>query len=171
MTYRPPELLNERHDVSAFVCRSVAQTNWLRRQARQAAATGTARTLVVTEHDSPAVVAYYAWCMGQLDAASAPVRMRKRAGRYPQPVALLARLGVHLQHEGRGLGSALLQDVFARLIELDAAIGCRGLLVHCESDEARAFYTQLVPGFMASQTDPMHLVLLVKDIRRTLRER
>ncbi len=26
--------------------------------------------------------------------------MREGAGRYPQPVALLARLGIHREHEG-----------------------------------------------------------------------
>ena len=66
------------------------------------------------------------------------------------------------------MGAALLQDVFARLVELSADIGCRGLLVHAESAEARAFYLHLVPEFEPSPTDPLHLVLLMKDIRRTL---
>jgi GNAT superfamily N-acetyltransferase len=106
--------------------------------------------------------------MAQIDAAAAPGRLRKGAGRYPQPVALLARLGVDLNHEGRGLGAALLQDVFARLLELSPEIGCRGLLVHAESSEARGFYMHLVPEFEASPTDDLHLVLLMKDIRRSL---
>ncbi len=92
----------------------------------------------------------------------------KGAGRYPQPVALLARLGVDVTHEGRGLGAALLQDVFARLVELSDDIGCRGLLVHAESAPARDFYLHLVPEFEASPTDELHLVLMMKDIKRTL---
>jgi ribosomal protein S18 acetylase RimI-like enzyme len=83
-------------------------------------------------------------------------------------VALLARLGVDRAHERRGLGAAMLQDVFARLFELSEDIGCRGLLVHSESEEALDFYQHLVPEFVQSPTDPMHLVLLMKDIRRTL---
>lgn len=94
--------------------------------------------------------------------------MRRGAGRYPQPVALLARLGVDLDHEGAGLGAGMLQDVFARLIELSDDIGCRSLLVHAESLDARDFYRHLVPEFQASPTDPLHLVLLMKDIRRAL---
>jgi len=47
---------------------------------------------VVTKHGSGDVVAYYAWCMAQLALSAAPDRLRKGAGRYPQPVALLARL-------------------------------------------------------------------------------
>jgi GNAT superfamily N-acetyltransferase len=92
----------------------------------------------------------------------------KGAGRYPQPVALLTRLGVDLRPEGQGLGAALLQDVLARLASLSSDIGCRGLLVHAESAEARKFYLHLVPEFEAGPTDELHLVLLMKDIRRTL---
>lgn len=167
--YRAPEPLANHHDLSDFGCRSTEQTDWLRRHARQSAATGTTKVFVVTEADGARVVAFYGWCMAQLSVASAPARLRKGAGRYPQPVALLARLGVDTGHEGRGLGAALLQDVFARLLELSNDIGCRGLLVHVESDEAREFYLHLVPELEPSPTDEMHLVLLLKDIRRALR--
>jgi GNAT superfamily N-acetyltransferase len=169
--YRPPELLAARHDVSGFECRSREQTDWLRRYARQSAATGTTRVFVVTGQDSRVVVAYYAWCLAQLTVAASPERLPKGAGRYPQPVALLARLGVDLHHEGRGLGAALLHDVFARLAGLSADIGCRGLLVHAESAEAKKFYLHLVPEFEQSPTDDLHLILLLKDIRKTMATR
>jgi GNAT superfamily N-acetyltransferase len=141
---------------------------WLRRYARQSATVGTTRVFVVTERHSVAVVAYYGWCMAQLHASDAPPRLRKGGGRYPQPVALLARLGVDVGHEGAGLGAGLLQDVFWRLLALSSEIGCRALLVHAESNDARGFYRHLVPEFEESPTDPLHLVLLMKDIRRTL---
>jgi len=166
--YVAPELLAGHHDLDDFECRSSEQTAWLRRHARQSASTGTTRVFVVTEVESSVVVAYYGWCMAQLTTIAAPARLRRGAGRYPQPVALLARLGVDVRHEGQGLGAGLLQDVFARLLELSADIGCRGLLVHAESPEARDFYRHLVPEFEESPTDPLHLVLLMKDIRRTL---
>lgn len=113
-------------------------------------------------------MAYYAWCMAQLAVAASPERLRKRAGRYPQPVALLARLGADVRHEGCGLGGALLADVIARLAGLSADIGCRGLLVHAESADAKKFYLHLVPEFEQSPTDELHLALLLKDIRKTL---
>jgi hypothetical protein len=71
------------------------------------------------------------------------------AGRYPQPVALLA-------------------DVISRTAQLGSEVGCRGLLVHAESDSARDFYRHLIPEFEPSPTDPLHLVRLMKDILRTL---
>jgi hypothetical protein len=131
-------------------------------------AVGTTRVLVVTDANSLAVVAYYGWCMAQLHAPDTPPRLRKGGGRYPQPVALLARLGVDIGHEGRGLGAGLLQDVFLRLLLLSKEIGCRALLIHAESNDARDFYRHLVPELQESPTDPLHLVLLMKDIRRTL---
>jgi len=171
VTYRLPEPLADRHETAEFVCRSAEQTEWLRRYARQSAATGTTRVFVVTETGQDAVVAYYAWCMAQVTHEQAPARMRAGAARYPQPVALLARLGVHVDHEGQGLGAGLMQDVFARLVEISPKIGCRGLLVHAESEAARDFYLHLVPEFESSPTDELHLLLLMKDIHRTLRQR
>ncbi|MGH3502287.1 MAG: hypothetical protein ACRDQA_15580 [Nocardioidaceae bacterium] len=167
--YRLPELLAAHHDLTDFRCHSSEQTEWLHRYAHQSASTGTTRVFVVTEHGSQQVIAYYAWCMAHIHAEAAPARLRRGAGRYPQPMALLARLGVDVDHEGGGLGAGLLQDVLARIVELSDDIGCRGLLVHAESLDARNFYLHLVPEFEQSPTDDLHLVLLMKDIRRSLR--
>jgi GNAT superfamily N-acetyltransferase len=168
VSYRPPEPLGPAHKLDGFVCASAEQTDWLVRQARQSMAARTTRVFVVTPTGSEEVVAYYAWTMAQLDLADAPARLRKGTGRYPQPVALLARLGVHLEHQRKGLGAALLRDVIQRAASVSDDIGCRGLLVHCESEGARAFYRHLIPEFETSPTDELHLVLLLKDIKRTL---
>ena len=151
--HQPPELLAGRHQLEGFRCRSEEQTAWLVETARQAHGTGTTRVFVVTEVDQMHVVAYYAWCMASVAT---------------QPIALLARLGVDERHEGQGLGAALLLDVITRVASLGDAIGCRGLLLHAESEEARSFYEHLIPEFERSPTDPLHLLLLLKDIRRTL---
>ena len=166
--YLPPVLLSRRHVLDVFECRSQDQTHWLRRHARQSAATGATRVLVVTPPDSTEVVAYYAWCMAAIVVEAAPTRLRRGAGRYPQPVALLARLGVSQHHERRGLGAALLQDVIARTAAVGREIGCRGLLVHAETPQARDFYRHLIPEFEPSPTDELHLVVLMKDILRSL---
>ena len=166
--YRPPRLIETSDDVDGFQCRSDEQTQWLRHHARQANAAGTCRVLVVTQPNSVEVVAYYAWCMASVTTADAPSRLPKGAGRCLQPVALLARLGVSVDHEGRGVGAGLLQDVIARAAQLGAEIGCRGLLVHAESTAARDYYQHLVPEFEPSATDALHLILLTKDLLKTL---
>lgn len=166
--YRSPRLLAPDDELNGFECRSVEQTEWLRHHARQAHAAGTARVLVVTEPDRTEVVAYYAWSMASVAIDDAPDRMRRGAGRYPQPVALLARLGVSVDREGQGIGAGLLVDVIARTAQLGTEIGCRGLIVHAETPEARDFYLHLVPEFEPSPTDDLHLVLLMKDILKTI---
>ena len=168
--YRPPRLLAPGDDLDGFECRSEAQTQWLRRHARQAHSSRTTRVFVVTEPHSSQVVGYYAWCMAAIAVADAPARLRRGAGRYPQPVALLARLGVSIHHEGRGLGAGLLRDVIRRTAQAGHDIGCRGLLVHAETDSARAFYLHTVPEFETSPTDRHHLVLMMKDILGLVRD-
>jgi GNAT superfamily N-acetyltransferase len=167
-TYRSPRRLRVEDQLDSFECRSVEQTAWLQRHARQADSMGTATVLVATESERDNVVAYYAWRMASIAASDAPARLRRGAGRYPQPVALLARLGVSRDHEGRGLGAGLLRDVISRVAVLGAEIGCRGLLVHAETPEARDFYLHLIGEFERSPTDDLHLLLMMKDIHRTL---
>lgn len=176
--YRSPRLIEVGDDVNGFQCRSDEQTRWLRYHARRANATGTSKVLVVTESNIAKansaeagiaeVVAYYAWCMASVTIADAPPRLRRGAGRYPQPIALLARLGVSVDHEGRGLGAGMVQDVIARTARLGTEIGCRGLLVHAETTSARDFYVHLIPEFEPSPTDELHLILLMKDLLKTV---
>lgn len=166
--FHPPVPLAAHHQLDGFRCRSSEQTEWLIEHARQAHRVGTTRVFVVTEVDQPVAVAFYAWCMASVAMADLPERFRRGAGRYPQPVALLARLGVDQRYEGQGIAAALLADVITRVAGLSHAIGCCGLIVHAESEQARAFYAHLIPEWEPSPTDPMHLVLLLKDIRHTL---
>ena len=167
--YRRPRLLVGTDLVDGFRCQSDEQTQWLRRHAHQASGSGTCRVFVVTPPDSPEVVAYYSWCLATIQIADAPPRLCLGAGRYPQPIALLARLAVHSRHQGKGLGAGLLADVVARTALVSDEIGCRGLLVHAEDENARNFYWHLIPDFVNSPTDPLHLVLLLKDIRKSLK--
>lgn len=166
--YQGPTPLAREHVVDDFTCRSVEPTDWLRRFAHQSTSTGTTKVFVVCEPGDERVVAYYAWCMAQITIDDAPIRVRRGAGRYPQPIALLARLEVDVVHEGNGLGAGLVRDVILRLLGVDGSIGCRGLLIHAESEAARDFYLHLIPELETSPTDDLHLVLLMKDARKTL---
>jgi hypothetical protein len=130
---------------------------------------GTATTFVVTTTDHE-VAAFSAWSMASIAAVQAPAPLLKGAGRYPQPVALLARLGVSIHHERQGIGAALLKDAMSRVAVLGIEIGCRGLLIHAETTDARDFYLHLIPEFEVSPTDELHLVLLMKDILKSVAE-
>jgi len=66
-----------------------------------------------------------------------------------------------------GLGAAIVKDAFARVSQAADAIGVRALLIHADSETARAFYEHLAE-FERSPTDPLHLILLMKDLRKAM---
>jgi GNAT superfamily N-acetyltransferase len=82
------------------------------------------------------------------------------------PAILLARLAVDQEHQGAGLGRSLLQDVLLRCVEAAEAIGARVLLVHAKHEAAKAWYMQY--SFEESPTDPLQLLMLLKDVRAFL---
>ena len=158
-----------RHDVSAFDCRSEAQTRWLRQVARTAQAARTAVVYVVTREGDDRVVGYYALAAASVAQADAPLPLLKSAGRSLIPVILLARLGVDLGAQGHGLGAALVKDAMLRAHQAAESVGARALVIHAESATARDYYMHLAE-FEPSPTDPLHLVLLMADIEGILGE-
>ncbi len=75
-------------------------------------------------------------------------------------MAVLGRLAIDQNWQGKGLGTALLQDAVLRTGQAAAILGIRGILVHAISDEAKAFYEHY--GFAASPKNPMTLILSLK---------
>jgi len=80
---------------------------------------------------------------------------------------ILARLAVGLPEQSAGLGRALLKDALLRTAAAAEHAGIRALVVHAKDKATRRWYEQF--DFEASPTDPLHLFLLMKDIRRLLR--
>jgi GNAT superfamily N-acetyltransferase len=156
------------HDVSGFDCGSEAQTRWLGQIAGTAQASGTARVYVVTQAAERQVVGYHALAAASVAHQDAPPALLKSAGRSPVPVILLARLGVDVTAQGQGLGAALVKDAMLRAAQAAEIVGARALLIHAESDQARAFYLHLAE-FDESPTDPLHLILLMSEIARIVR--
>jgi GNAT superfamily N-acetyltransferase len=168
--YGPVEPIAPDHDTQSFDCGSKAQTVWLLRHALQAHQSDSAKVYVVCPNASRVVVGYYALAAGSIQHASAPPRLTKGVGRYPVPVAILTRLGVDLTEQGHGLGAALVRDALFQVAMIAERIAVRALLIHAETPEAAAFYQAIDPGFEPSPTDPLHVILLIKDLRRAIRD-
>lgn len=150
-----------------FDCGSLAQSDWLRRYARQAQAAGASRVYVSVRTNTQGVVGYYALAAGSVEPADAPDRLLKGTGRYPVPVVLMIRLGVDNTAQGLGLGRSLVIDALPRIAEAAKVIGVRALLIHAESEKARDFCLH-IGDFEPSPTDPLHLLLLMKDLRAAI---
>ncbi|GAA1464687.1 N-acetyltransferase [Nocardiopsis exhalans] len=168
--FGPVEPLTAHHKTADFDCGSHAQSDWLADHALQAHRSGGSRVYVVCDEDPDSdrpVVGYYALAAGSIVPSAAPSRLLRGAGRYRQPVVILTRLGVDTRVQGIGLGKALVVDALRRVAVASETIGVRALLIHCESESARQFYLGLTQ-FERSPSDPMHLVLLMKDLRHAL---
>jgi GNAT superfamily N-acetyltransferase len=168
VAYRRPEPLGKLHRLDDFQCGEAALDEWLKRHARAAHASDSARVYVTTLEDGEIVVGYYALAAAQVAPEDATARALKGQPRArPVPAILLARLAVDQKHQGAGLGRSLLQDVLLRSVEAADAIGARILLVHAKHEAARAWYMQY--DFEESPTDPLHLLMLMKDVRAFLK--
>ena len=167
MVYRRPEPLAKQHRLDEFDCGEPALDEWLKRHARAAQASDSARVFVVTLEDEPSVVGYYALASAQVAPGDATARALKgQPQARPVSAILLARLAVDRNHQGVGLGRSLLQDVLLRCVGAADAIGARVLLVHAKHEAAKAWYMKY--GFDESPTDPLHLLMLMKDVRAFL---
>lgn len=167
MTYDPITPISAEHITAEFDCGSEAQTAWLRRHALQAHRTDSSKVQVVTRTGNKRVVGYYALSAGSVEHDQAPPRVTRGMPGYPVPVVVLTRLGVDRTEQGQGLGRALLKDALFRVASASEVIAARALLIHCEDAAARTFY-QHFAEFEASPTDPLHLFLLIGDLRKTL---
>lgn len=165
MGYSPPEPLRGKHLTEGFECGEPSLDLWVEKHARQAETSGSARVFVTT--DDGRVVGFYALAAASVAPTDATERLLKgQPQQQAVPAILIGRLAVDLDHQGDQLGRSLLQDALLRCATAAGSIGARAVIVYAISDDAVRFYERF--GFEASPTDPRHLILLMKDLRKLL---
>ncbi|MDZ4658201.1 MAG: GNAT family N-acetyltransferase [Bythopirellula sp.] len=163
---RPPEPLNDTHDVSGFISGVATLDDWLRRRALRNESSGASRTYVVCE-EPKRVIGYYALAAGAVAHTTASTAA-KRNMPDPVPVMVLGRLAVDQSYQGKGIGRGLLRDAILRTLQAASIAGIKAILVHAISTEARQFYERC--GFRASPVDPMTLMITLAEAERVLGE-
>ena len=156
------EKLHPHHTVVPFDCGEDALTRFLHKHALQSQQSGGAQTYVGLVDDT--VVGYYALAVGSVEHDQAPERVTKGLAKHAIPIMLLARLAVDLRWHARGVGAGLLKDAMLRTLQAADIAGIRALVVHAKNQTARTFYERF--DFLPSPTDPLHLFMLLKDLRR-----
>nr|WP_294512052.1 GNAT family N-acetyltransferase [uncultured Rhodopila sp.] len=156
------EKLRRDHAVDGFTCGSEELDRFLTRYALTAQQANASQTYLGL-HDAE-TIGFYSLVVGEVAYGDAPERLTKGLARHPVPIMLLARLGVSVAWQGRGIGAGLLKDAMGRTLQAADIGGIRAFAVHAKDDPARRFYEHF--GFVASPVDPLHLFLLVKDLRR-----
>ena len=155
------EKLRRDHAVERFDCGKDALNRFLERHALQSQQAEATTTYLALRADE--VVGFYSLAVGQFEHVDAPERLVKGLARHPVPVMLLARMAVASGFQGLKLGAGMLKDAMLRTLQASEIAGLRAFVVHAKDDEARAFYERF--DFIASPTNPYHLMLLLKDVR------
>lgn len=158
------EKLDRHHRVEDFSCGNEALDRYLIRFAWANQSANAATTYVALADDE--VIGFYSLVVGQVAHAEAPDRLVKGLAHHPVPVMILARLAVHHDWQGRGIGAGLLRNAMQRTEQAAEIAGIRALLVHAKDESARSFYQHF--GFSPSASDRLHLYLLIKEIQRHL---
>lgn len=160
-----PAPLDKSHETASFTSGVDELDDWLRRYAWVNHQSGNARVFVATRDTR--VVGYYALATAGVEKAEAPTSLTKGGVPAQIPCLLLARLAVDESEKNRGLGRGLLVDAIRRAVSVCGEVGVRALLVHARDDNARTYYEHQ-GEFVASPTDPLHLLMHLKQAHRLL---
>ncbi|HYL37221.1 MAG TPA: GNAT family N-acetyltransferase [Bryobacteraceae bacterium] len=164
---RRVEKLRPDHPTEGFDCGREELNRYLLRYAWFNQQAGAAQTYAGLAGES--VIGYHTLAVGQVSREQAPERLTKGLAGHPVPVMLLARLAVDRRWHGQGVGKALLKDAMQRTLQAADIAGIRAFAVHAKNEEARSFYQNF--DFIPSPTDPVHLFVLLKDVRRIIAAR
>jgi GNAT superfamily N-acetyltransferase len=151
---QPPEPLQAYHQLDAFDCGNEALNLWLQRRALNNQRAGVSRTSVVCREDC--VIAYVSLAAGAIVLAEVPASLRRNMPN-PLPVVMLGRLAVDRNHQGLGLGRALVAHAIRLSLQAQQLVGARALLVHAIDDQAADFYRRM--GFRPSPISRLILLL------------
>ncbi len=158
------EKLQRIHNVDVFDCGQETLNRFLQRYALINQRADSAQTYVGVSGET--IIGYYTLVVGHVIYDDAPERLAKGLPRHPIPIMLLARLAVDINNQNNGVGAGLLRNAMQRTLQIAEIAGVRAFLVHAKDDKAKHFYEHF--NFTPSPTDPYHLFLLMKDIRKLL---
>ena len=157
-----PELFTKDHNFSNFFSGKPELDVWLLKKALNSQNRNNARTYVVKDSTTEEVVGYYAIAMGSVQREHAIANLRRNSPN-PIPMVVLARLAVHENYHGIGIGSGLLKDCVQRSVHAMEVVGGAGILVHAIDQTAKTFYKKF--GFQQSSFDEMILMARICDIK------
>jgi len=158
------EKLHQKHVLEAFDCGQQDLNRFLQKYALPNQYSDGAQTYVGLVDD--VVVGYHSIAAGSVQPEDAPARVKKGLAGHPISIMVLARLAVDRQWQGQGIGPSLLRDAEMRTIQVADIVGIRALVVHAKDKAAKEFYEHF--DFVPSPTDPLHLFILLKDLRKII---
>jgi ribosomal protein S18 acetylase RimI-like enzyme len=157
------EPLAAHHDRTAFSCGEPALDAYLQRQASQDIRRRVAQVFVAVR--GPASIAgYYSLSAASFQKDELPPPLARRLPHYPVPAAVLGRLAIDREQQGRGLGETLLLDAIRRVVRASTAIAIYAIVVDAKNERAETFYERY--GFRAFANQPRRLFLPLETFEK-----
>ncbi|CDI02138.1 conserved hypothetical protein [Candidatus Competibacter denitrificans Run_A_D11] len=162
------EPIAKHHDRAAFDCGEAALNEFLRRQARQSHARGSAKTFLAIENaEGGTILGYYSLSPASIAYARVPALIARGLGRYEVPVFRLARLAVSRSVQGQGLGGQLLLAAGRRCLQVAAHVGGVALLIDAKNESIVRWYERY--GALPLLDAPQSLLLSLETLREALK--
>jgi ribosomal protein S18 acetylase RimI-like enzyme len=158
------EPLGSHHDRAAFSCGEPALDTYLQRQASQDMRRHVAQVFVALGDAPGKIAGYYSLSAAGFGKDELPPALAKRLPHYPVPAAVLGRLAVVREQQGRGLGAILLLDAIRRVVRASTTIAMYAIIVDAKNARAQAFYEQY--GFRAFASEPHRLFLPLETFEK-----
>ena len=158
------ELLGSHHDRSVFSCGEPALDAYLQRQASQDIRRRVAQVFVAVGDVPEKIAGYYSLSAASFAKDELPPALAKRLPHYPVPAAVLGRLAIDREHQGRGLGETLLLDAIRRVVRASTTIAVYAIIVDAKNERAQAFYERY--GFRTFASEPRRLFLPLETFEK-----
>jgi GNAT superfamily N-acetyltransferase len=128
-------------------------------------------TYVAADEAAPcAVLGYFTIAMSSVPREAFPKKYVRGLPNYDLPLILLARLAVDLRFAGKGIGHALISEVFRISLRVSGEIGCRCLITDAYRDRMRWYARYgFVPIEGSALEGPQRMFLDIRTIRGAMR--
>lgn len=159
------ELLEKKHDRSAFQCEEPALTEYLQKRISNDTRRFSARCYVALAHDTDVVVGFYTLTNTSVDLSVVPDAIATQLPRYPTVGAtLIGRLARDITCRGDHLGEHILFDALFRSLDLSRQIASAAVVVEAKNEFATRFYQRY--GFVTLSPPDKRLYLPMRTIER-----
>ncbi len=116
-----------------------------------------AQVFVAVGDKAETIAGYYSLSATSFEKDELPPALAKRLPHYPVPAAVLGRLAIDREQQGRGLGETLLLDAIRRVVRASTTIAVYAIIVDAKNDRAQTFYQRY--GFRTFASEPRRLFL------------
>jgi ribosomal protein S18 acetylase RimI-like enzyme len=159
-----------RHDRSAFDCGVDRLNTFLKITVSKYVKEDNGQIYAAVKRESGRLAGFHAIGPHAIDVTDFENVTRKR---FPKgwdriPAFYLSMIGVDRFAQGKGLGTFLLGDVFARCLAVSEQIGGRFIVLDAINDKAAALYRRL--GFEELTSHHGRMVISIAKVRRSAKE-